>query len=38
LSIGYTSHTDTVVRLSLRETLTFPMLSSEASVSLTQAE
>jgi uncharacterized linocin/CFP29 family protein len=38
LSIGYTSHTDTVVRLYLRETLTFLMLTSEASVSVTQAE
>jgi uncharacterized linocin/CFP29 family protein len=38
LSIGYLSHTDTVVRLYLRETLTFLMLTSEASVSLTLAE
>ncbi len=38
LSIGYTSHTDTVVRLYLRETLTFLMLTSEASVSVTQVE
>ncbi|MFM0209763.1 family 1 encapsulin nanocompartment shell protein [Paraburkholderia sediminicola] len=38
LSIGYESHTDTVVRLYLCETLTFLMLTSEASVSLTQAE
>ncbi len=38
LSIGYVSHTDTVVRLYLCETLTFLMLTSEASVSLTQAE
>jgi uncharacterized linocin/CFP29 family protein len=37
LSIGYVSHTDTAVRLYLRETLTFLMLTSEASVSLTQA-
>ncbi len=35
LSIGYQSHTDKVVRLYLRETLTFLMLTSEASVSLT---
>ncbi|KOF54588.1 bacteriocin [Achromobacter sp. DMS1] len=34
LSIGYQSHTDRVVRLYLRETLTFQMLTSEASVSL----
>jgi len=33
LSIGYQSHTDQVVRLYLRETLTFLMLTSEASVS-----
>jgi len=32
LSIGYQSHTDKVVRLYLRETLTFLMLTSEASV------
>ncbi|CAN7652008.1 family 1 encapsulin nanocompartment shell protein [Caballeronia sp. LjRoot31] len=38
VSIGYTSHTDTVVRLYLCETLTFLMLTSEASVSVTQAE
>jgi uncharacterized linocin/CFP29 family protein len=38
LSIGYVSHTDAVVRLYLRETLTFLMLTSEASVSLTQTE
>ncbi|MFK4441775.1 putative linocin/CFP29 family protein [Caballeronia udeis] len=38
LSIGYASHTDTVVRLYLCETLTFLMLTSEASVSVTQAE
>jgi len=35
LSIGYQSHTDEVVRLYLRETLTFLMLTSEASVSVT---
>lgn len=33
LSIGYQSHTDKVVRLYLYETLTFLMLTSEASVS-----
>ncbi|MDE1180000.1 family 1 encapsulin nanocompartment shell protein [Paraburkholderia sp.] len=38
VSIGYASHTDSVVRLYLRETLTFLMLTSEASVSLTSAE
>ena len=32
VSIGYTSHTDKVVRLYLRETFTFLMLTSEASV------
>jgi uncharacterized linocin/CFP29 family protein len=34
LSIGYSSHTDTTVRLYLRETLTFLMLTGEASVSM----
>lgn len=34
LSIGYQSHTDKIVRLYLRETLTFLMLTSEASVSV----
>jgi len=34
LSIGYVSHTDKIVRLYLRETLTFLMLTSEASVSV----
>jgi uncharacterized linocin/CFP29 family protein len=34
LSIGYLSHTDTVVRLYLQETLTFLMLTSEASVAV----
>lgn len=34
LSIGYESHTDRIVRLYLRETLTFLMLTSEASVSV----
>ena len=38
VSIGYLSHTDAVVCLYLRETLTFLMLTSEASVSLTLAE
>jgi uncharacterized linocin/CFP29 family protein len=37
-SIGYLSHTDTEVRLYLQETLTFLMLTSEASVSLTPAK
>lgn len=35
LSIGYASHTDTEVQLYLCETLTFLMLTSEASVSVT---
>lgn len=34
VSIGYQSHTDQVVRLYLRETLTFLMLTSEASVAI----
>lgn len=34
VSIGYISHTDTVVRLYLRETFTFLMLTSEASVAV----
>ncbi|MBO1114764.1 family 1 encapsulin nanocompartment shell protein [Bordetella petrii] len=34
LSIGYQGHTDNTVRLYLRETLTFLMLTSEASVSV----
>jgi len=34
VSIGYTSHTDKVVRLYLRETFTFLMLTSEASVAV----
>jgi uncharacterized linocin/CFP29 family protein len=34
VSIGYLSHTDTAVRLYLQETLTFLMLTSEASVAL----
>ncbi|CAN7303726.1 bacteriocin family protein [Caballeronia sp. LjRoot34] len=34
LSIGYTGHSDTAVQLYLRETLTFLMLASEASVSV----
>ncbi|HUL35420.1 MAG TPA: family 1 encapsulin nanocompartment shell protein [Candidatus Eisenbacteria bacterium] len=37
LSIGYLSHTDAVVRLYLQETLTFLMLTSEASVALLPA-
>jgi uncharacterized linocin/CFP29 family protein len=35
LSIGYQSHTDTVVRLYLQETFTFQVLTSEAAVALT---
>ncbi|MBP0592253.1 bacteriocin family protein [Paraburkholderia sp. LEh10] len=38
VSIGYQSHTDTTVRLYLRETLTFLMLTSEASVPVTKTE
>ncbi|KXU82141.1 bacteriocin [Paraburkholderia monticola] len=38
LSIGYTSHTDSTVQLYLRETLTFLMLTSEASVSIAAGE
>src|SRR5271154_4958433 len=34
VSIGYLSHTDSVVRLYLQETLTFLLLTSEASVAL----
>lgn len=34
LSIGYLSHTDQVVRLYLQETITFLMLTSEASVAV----
>ncbi|TCK37096.1 putative linocin/CFP29 family protein [Paraburkholderia sp. BL8N3] len=34
VSIGYSSHTDTTVQLYLRETLTFLMLTSEASVAV----
>ena len=34
VSIGYLSHTDSVVRLYLQETLTFLALTSEASVAL----
>lgn len=38
LSIGYLSHTDTTVRLYLRETFTFLMLTSEASVPVVLSE
>ncbi|MGC2786868.1 MAG: family 1 encapsulin nanocompartment shell protein, partial [Roseiarcus sp.] len=34
VSIGYLSHTDSIVRLYLQESLTFLMLTSEASVAL----
>jgi uncharacterized linocin/CFP29 family protein len=34
VSIGYLSHTDTIVRLYLEETFTFRVLTSEASVAL----
>jgi len=38
LSIGYASHTEETVKLFLRETLTFLMLTSEASVSVMAGE
>jgi uncharacterized linocin/CFP29 family protein len=38
VSIGYLSHTDSVVRLYLQETLTFLLLTSEAAVALAPAE
>ena len=34
VSIGYLSHTDTIVRLYLQETLTFLLLTTEAAVAL----
>jgi uncharacterized linocin/CFP29 family protein len=34
VSIGYLSHTDSIVRLYLQETLTFLLLTSEAAVAL----
>ena len=34
VSIGYLSHTDSVVRLYLQETLTFLLLTAEAAVAL----
>ena len=37
LSIGYLNHTDAAVRLYLQETLTFLLLTSEASVALSSA-
>jgi len=36
-SIGYSSHTDTVVRLYLQETFTFLLLTAEAAVALSPA-
>jgi uncharacterized linocin/CFP29 family protein len=38
VSIGYLSHTDSVVRLYLQETLTFLLLTTEAAVALAPAE
>jgi uncharacterized linocin/CFP29 family protein len=38
VSIGYLSHTDSIVRLYLQETLTFLLLTSEAAVALTSTE
>jgi uncharacterized linocin/CFP29 family protein len=35
VSSGYSSHTDTAVRLYLQETFTFLLLTSEAAVALT---
>jgi uncharacterized linocin/CFP29 family protein len=35
ISIGYSDHTDSVVRLYLQETLTFLLLTTEAAVALT---
>ena len=37
ISIGYSSHTDTVVRLYLQETFTFLLLTAEAAVALAPA-
>ena len=37
VSIGYLSHTDSVVRLYLQETMTFLLLTAEAAVALTPA-
>ena len=37
VSIGYLSHTDTVVRLYLQETFTFLLLTTEAAVALNPA-
>ena len=34
VSIGYSSHTDAIVRLYLQETFTFLLLTSEAAVAL----
>jgi uncharacterized linocin/CFP29 family protein len=38
VSIGYSTHTDSTVRLYLQETLTFLMLTAEAAVALAQPE
>ena len=38
VSIGYLSHTDSVVRLYLQETFAFRVLTSEASVALSPAQ
>jgi len=37
ISIGYSSHTDTAVRLYLQETFTFLLLTAEAAVALAPA-
>jgi len=38
LSIGYSSHTETAVRLYLQETLTFILLTAEAAVAMAPPE
>jgi len=38
ISIGYLSHTDSLVRLYLQETLTFRVLTSEAAVALSLSQ
>ena len=38
VSIGYLSHTDSVVRLYLQETFVFRVLTSEASVALSPSQ
>ncbi len=38
VSIGYSSHTDTVVRLYLQETFTFLLLTAESAVAMSAAK